>query len=171
MLRDELKRRADRILDRWVEDCLAAYPAEASAAWTRERDPFANPVGNSLRAGTKVLFEAVLDGADAEATKRGLDGIVRIRAVQQMSPSAALGFVFRLKHVIRTELGEALATPALGEELTELEARIDEAALVAFDLFVQYRERVSTLRINELKRNIPWVVTRTNRAVVEREPG
>ena len=51
------------------------------------------------------------------------------------------------------------------------EAESYPAALVAFDLYVQYRERVSTLRINELKRNIPWVVTRTNRAEVEREPG
>jgi len=170
MLRDELKRRTDRILDRWVEDCLAAYPAEAGAAWTRERDPFANPVGNSLRAGTRILLDALLDGANGEATKRGLDGIVRIRAVQQMSPSAALGFVFRLKHVIRTELGEALAEPALLAELAALESRIDDAALVAFDLYVQYRERVSALRINELKRNIPWVVTRTSRTVAEREP-
>ncbi len=171
MLRDELKRRTDRILGRWVEDSLAAYPAEASAAWTRERDPFANPVGHSLRTGTQVLLEALLDGADAEATKRGLDEIVRIRAVQQMSPSTAIGFVFRLKDAIRAELGEALDEPALRAELTELEGRIDAAALVAFDLFVEYRERVTTLRINELKKNIPWVVTRTNRAVVEREPG
>jgi hypothetical protein len=171
MLRDELKRRADRILDRWVEDSLAAYPAEAGVAWTRERDPFANPVGHSLRTGTKALLQSLLDGADIEETRRGLDEIVRIRAVQQMSPSRAISFVFLLKDVIHAELGAALAEPALRAELRDLETRIDGAALVAFDLFVQYRERVSTLRINELKKNIPWVVTRANRAVAEREQG
>jgi len=171
MLRDELKRRADRILDRWVEDCLATYPAEASAAWTRQRDPFANPVGHSLRTGTQRLLEALLDGVDVEETKRGLDEIVRIRAVQQMSPSVAIGFVFHLKDAIRAELGDALDGPELRAELRELETRIDAAALIAFDLYVEYRERVTTLRINELKKNIPWVVTRTNRAVLEREPG
>ena len=170
-LRDLLNPRTDRVLERWVEASLAAYSAQAGVAWTREQDPFANPVGHSLRTGTRALFAALLGDADDATLRGGLDGIVRIRAVQQLTPAQAVGFVFCLKDVVRAELGEALEERALRLELVELEARIDRAALAAFDLFMEYRAQVSELRINELKRNIPWAVKRTNRVELEQEPG
>jgi hypothetical protein len=93
--------------------------------------------------------------------------IVRIRAVQQMSPSAAVGFVFRLKDAMRAELGDELRDGCFHDEMAELERGVDAAALAAFDVFTEQRERVSELRINELKRNIPWATGRTTRGVVE----
>lgn len=169
MLRELLRKRRDEVARAWVEDALNAYSTRAVAAWSRERDPFANPVGHSLRVGTGALLDWLLDGDETEAMRRGLDDILRIRAVQELAPRDALGFVFRLKAVLRAELGEALGDAEVRRELVDLEARIDEVGLAAFELFLAHRERLYELRIAELKRTIPWVAARGELAAAERE--
>jgi hypothetical protein len=148
----------EAILQRWCDGALATYGESAAAAFRRERDPFANPVGHSLRVGTRAIFEALVAGQDGPAVREPLQDIIQIRAVQQLTASQAVGFVFLLKEVIRAELADVLAQPQLASELALLERRIDGAALVAFDVFVEYRERLGELRINELKRTVPWIV-------------
>lgn len=169
MLREQLKGRAEAILARWYEDVLKTYSAQAFEAWSREKDPFANPVGHSLRVGMQAVLSGLLDTADFAAVRNGIDQAVQIRAVQDLSPSAAVGFVFRLKDIIREE-SRKVAGSHVAAELADLEKRIDEYALAAFDSFVLHRERVFTVRINELKKNIPWVVTRASQTTVERGP-
>ncbi|MEW6249107.1 MAG: RsbRD N-terminal domain-containing protein [Planctomycetota bacterium] len=157
-LGDLLLAHQDAILRRWCDDVLATYPESSAAAFRRETDPFANPVGHALRVGTRAIFEALCAGR-ADATLRGaVEAIVRIRAVQELSAAQAVAFVFHLKDALRAELREALAEPRLTSELAALERRIDGAALVAFDVFVECREQIAALRINELKRNVPWIV-------------
>lgn len=164
MVEELLKQREERIRGRWLDAVLAAYSPEAHDAWSRERNRFANPVGHSLRVGLEAILDAVLDG-EADGLHEGLAEIMRIRAVQRMSPGEAVGFVFTLKQVIRDELAEVAraglrsATPSAAE-MARVDARIDRVALAAFDLYVDHRERVSELRIRELKRNIPWAATR-----------
>ncbi|MGD2071411.1 MAG: RsbRD N-terminal domain-containing protein [Gemmatimonadota bacterium] len=167
MLEELLKQREERIRGRWLDAALAAYSPEARVAWTRERNRFANPVGHSLRVGLEAILGAVLDG-EADGLRDGLDEIMRIRAVQRMSPREAVGFVFTLKEVIRDELvdvaradgGTRRRDPPSAAELARVDDRIDRVALAAFDLYVDHRERLSELRIRELKRNIPWAATR-----------
>lgn len=162
-LGERLQECKEAVLGRWLEDVLAAYSPDAAAAFVRQKDPFANPVGHSVRVGTRAILEAVLEGGSVEELHGPLEDIVRIRAVQELEPSQAVGFVFRLKDAIRAELGDAGSEPRLRADLTELERRIDEVALAAFDLYVGCREKVSELRVNELKRQIPWVVERQRR--------
>lgn len=167
MLWELLRTRRSEIAERWFEDALSAYPPRTVDAWRRERDRFANPVGHALRVGTRAVLDALLDGPDAHAARRGLEEILRIRAVQEMTPSEAVQFVFRLKAVVRAELGPILGDEAARRELTALEASIDETGLAAFDLYVEHRTRLTELRIEELKRNIPWVVGRAELAAAE----
>jgi hypothetical protein len=148
----------EAILQRWCDDVLATYGDSAAAAFRRERDPFANPVGHALRVATRAIFEALAAGKDEAAIREPLQDIIKIRAVQELTASQAVGFVFLLKEVIRAELADALRQPQLSSELALLERRIDGVALVAFDVFVDCRERLSELRINELKRSVPWIV-------------
>jgi hypothetical protein len=169
MLRGLLKEHAEEIAGRWFEDGLSDYSADAHEPLRRVRDRFANPLGHGLRTGTRALFDAVLDGADEGTLQASLDEIVRIRAVQQMSPSGALGFLFRLKGLIRAQLGDAVEDPLVQSELVELDQEIDRAALTAFDLFVAYREQVLELRIEEIKRNTPWFVSKTSQSALEQE--
>jgi hypothetical protein len=169
MLREEMDRRADAIAGRWFDEALAAYSPEAVAAWTRQRDRFANPVGHGLAVGTRALVHALAEGADEAALRDLLDQIVRVRAVQEMPPSRAVGFLTALKAIVRDVLGGVVTDPAWAAGLAELDARVDRAVLVAFDLYVEHRERITELRIAEIKRATPWWVSRAANASAHEE--
>ena len=166
MLRELLRERRDEVARVWLEDTLSSYPARAALAWSRESDPFANPVGHSLRVGTVAVLDWLLSG-EVDAVRQGLDDVLRIRAIQELSPKDAVRFVFRLKAVMRAELGEALRDATVRQELVEMETRIDELGLLAFELFVAHRERLYELRVAELKRSIPWLAARGELAAAE----
>jgi hypothetical protein len=81
---------------------------------------------------------------DAAAIDSALDVILRIRAVQDMSPSQAVGFVVQLRSILR----EAPAT----FDLPLLEKRIDQLSLAAFDKYMQCREQAFAARLHEAER-------------------
>jgi hypothetical protein len=154
---------ADAIVRKWLDHALATYADDAAAAFGRRRDRFENPVGHSLREGTREIFRAVLDGMDEERIRPHLLEIIRIRAIQQFSPSQAVGFVFLLKDAVRDVTGAPVRDPACASELAAFDSRVDRLALMAFDVYTRCRERFFELRVNELKRQIPWAVSRLNR--------
>jgi len=160
MLRELLRQRESEIVHAWMKDALAPYSERAVQAWTRERDPFANPVGHSLRVGMEAVVDWLLDGADPEPMRRGLDDILRIRAVQELAPGQAVAFVPGLKRILRETFGPHLEDASAREELANLETCVDEAALIAFDLYEAHRQRLFDVRVGELKRTIPWASTR-----------
>jgi hypothetical protein len=162
MLAELLQERKDAVVERWFEVVLATYPEDGSRAFEREKDPFANPVGHSLREGTRGILEGVLDGMDTERIGKHLVDIIKIRAVQEFSASQAVAFTFGLKGAIRQALGDAANDETVAAELLEFEAQIDRVALAAFDIFVQCREQLLELRINEVKRSVAWTVERLN---------
>ena len=163
-LREQLQKNKEAIIQRWLHDALATYPDEAVAAFGREKDPFANPVGHSLRAGTRRIVDILLDGGDDGDVVAHLRDIMKIRAVQTYPPSQAIGFVFRLREILRAELGDLVADPRYSPELAELDAQIDGIALAALDIFVGCREQVYELRVNEVKRQVSWIVDKMNQA-------
>lgn len=149
---------------------LAAYPTDAAALFEREQDPFANPVGRSIREGTAQLLEAILNGMDPDALRRGLDLMLRVRAVQQFSPSQAVAFVFALKSVFREVLPEAQSDLEAALVLSELDRRVDQVALLAFDVYSECREEISRLRVNEVKRQVAWVLEQLRRRSLGADP-
>jgi len=158
-LQERLQERRDAIVERWCEDALAAYADTAATAFARERDRFANPVGHSIRIGTQEIFDALLNDADDGVIRGALDSILSIRAVQHLRVDQAIGFLFHLKDLIRAEVDGGVDEAAL----VAMERRIDRAVLAAFETYVAYRELICELRINEVKRSIPWAVTRGRR--------
>jgi hypothetical protein len=170
---DLLRERTDAIVHRWVEEVLSSYPRDAAVLFQQQQDPFANPVGRSVRDGTRGIFQAILNGMDSDELRSHLDEIVRVRAVQQFSPSEALSFVFALRSIIRDVIPELDADPRLRREVAELDEKIDRVALAAFDVFAERREAVNQLRIQEVKRQVAWVFRKINQrdGGIEPTPG
>jgi hypothetical protein len=147
------------IVERWADLALRVYPQDSTGFIKQEKDRFQNPVGHVTRASLGSLFEGLLDGRPAEELTEALDDIVRIRAVQDLSPGTALGFVFLLKRAVREELGET-ATQATPVDLSPLDDAIDRLALHAFNLFVEQREKIYDLRVREFKRGASRLLER-----------
>ncbi|MFZ1060324.1 MAG: RsbRD N-terminal domain-containing protein [Candidatus Rokuibacteriota bacterium] len=147
-----LAARKDAIVRAWLARTLETYPERTARFLAKEQDPFGNPVGQALKEALPALFDELLGAMDAGRLAPLLDGIVRIRAVQDFTPSQAVAFVFTLKKVIRDELrgGEDKGERAM--DLGALDDRIDEVALLAFDLFMRCREQMFTIKADAARR-------------------
>lgn len=163
-----LRANRSRIIARWGESILATYPDGGSTFFSREADAFRNPVGSLVRRGVEVLYDGLLGDAAAEDMEAALDGIVRVRSVQDFTPARAVGFVFLLKRAVRDVLaGQAAGEDA--EQLREFDERIDDLALRAFDQFARCREKVYEIRAREVMARTHSLLRRAG--VVEDGPG
>jgi hypothetical protein len=156
-----LAKRKGVIAGKWLDRIIASYPADTAGFLKRKGDRFANPVGTTLAQGTTEIVDALLDGQDLDRIRGALEPIVKIRAVQDFSPSSALRFVFQLKDVVRDALGSAAGDPAGAGELQRLDQYIDRVALLAFDIYSRCREQVAEVRVSEVKRSVGHVLRRS----------
>jgi hypothetical protein len=165
-LREFLETRRTAIIDRWTELTLRVYPPDAVRRMRREKDRFRNPVGHVTRRSLEELYDGLRAGRPTGEMTDPLDGIVRVRAVQDLSPSQAVGFLFLLKRSVRDELGESATV-----DLSKMESEIDRLALEAFDLFVRCREQIHELRRNEIRKQRSTLLERRYRtAAGEQDP-
>jgi hypothetical protein len=158
MFRNILKENQSAIVERWLTDTLATYQSGAAELFRLTKDPFANPVGNALKKGLTGIFECLLAKRPLESTRGDLDEIIKIRAVQEFSPSRALSFVFLLKNAVRVELGRKIDNLKLLADLAQFESRIDQVALLAFEIYTNCREQVYNLRVDEVKRSVSAIM-------------
>jgi hypothetical protein len=129
------QRRAD-LLEQWLERVLATYPEETARFLRGTGDPFRNPAGRALREGLPQVLDEVLGDMRRERLEPALDGILRLRAVQDLSARDAVSFVFFLRDLL----------PAAEA------ARIDEVALLAFEIYMRCREQIWRIKAGEDRR-------------------
>jgi hypothetical protein len=169
VLLDLLSEKKESIVRKWFEAALSMYPEDSSAMFGRQKDPFANPVGNSLRVGTRAIFEGLLEAEDVQKVREQLQEALKIRAVQEFAASKALRFIFQLKEVVRGVVREASNETEFSADVVRFEERIDAVALTAFDVYVECRERLCDIRINEAKRKVSWIVEKLNERGIDPE--
>jgi hypothetical protein len=142
------------ILGRWLTMIYESYPPETAIFLRKEKNRFDNPMGYRISEGLEGLYNVLIQDFERERVLNFLDEIIRIRALQDFAPSQALAFIFLLKNVIRQELADEIRKENLGEELLELESCIDGLALLGFDVYTKRREKLSEIRVDEMKRRI-----------------
>lgn len=148
-----MSRKRSSIVERWFDVILETYPEDTSKFLKKGKDPFANPVRHTILQGLEGVYDELLKEPESpEALNDFLDKVIRIRAVQDFSPSQALAFVFSLKGVIRDVLGKEIRENRLHDPMLLLETRIDALALRAFDVYMGCREEIYELRVSEVKR-------------------
>ncbi len=150
-MEDFLTGKRDVILDDWAERIFASYPAGSKTFLKNNRDPFNNPVGNTIIDQTAILFDQTLGTMDEEAVLKSLDRIIRIRAVQEFSPSQVVAFVFLLKDVLLHTIAKAKNIEIDHKRLHEIFFNIDRMALLAFDIHAECRDRIHRIRVEEAK--------------------
>ena len=146
-----LLEKRESILRRWVGLMAESHPASSSPL-ARNKDQFANPEAHVISRETNVLFDELLqDPMNSERVCASLDSFIKIRAVQDLSPSQAVSFIFLLKQAIADELGREIERSHLLGQWLEFESRIDKLASLAFDIYMHCREEVCQLRVKEVK--------------------
>ena len=159
----------DAVLASWLERILAAYPQEAARFLRDTADPFGNPFGAALREELGTLLDSVLGAVDEERLRAALDRIVRVRAVQGLPPSVAVGFVLELKPILaRLVDGSGVAA---ADERTRLDRQVDRVALAAFDVYSACREQVYEIRVRSIRERSMRHVERFNEWRSRRDGG
>jgi hypothetical protein len=147
------------LLEKWLERTLATYPSQTLRFLRGEKDRFRNPVGHTLREGLATLLDELTGEMDPAKIRPALESIVRLRAVQDFTPSQAVGFVYLLREILQEE-------SAAGEP-PDVQKRIDETALLAFDLFMKCREEIYEIKVREAQRKVYVLERMSQRAQSE----
>jgi hypothetical protein len=151
-LNSYLEKERNAIIKKWVSCVIETYAPETATLLKKESNQFANPVGHTLLHGIQAVYDEFLHSMDPEKLSPHLDRIIRIRAVQDFTPAQAISFILSLKQIVRNELEQDIHQNQVSStELVAFEARVDELALLAFNIYVQCRERLAEVRLNELK--------------------
>ena len=153
-LKDLLEKKKSAITKDWFETVAATYAPDTADFFKRQKDPFANPVGNTIFNSIKKLFDELLSQMNREEIKSCLDPLVRIRAVQDFSPSKATSFILSLKKVIITHLQKELRDTQIFNEFLQFEEKIDTLCLIAFNIYVECREKIYELKVTTERNKI-----------------
>lgn len=162
-LEEYLLQQKSAILTKWFDAMLETYPPETARLLKREKNQFANPVGHTLQYGLKGLFEEFLQEFRPEKISAFLDDIIRIRAVQEFSPSQAIAFVYLLKRIVREVVqGQIRENRISADDLMTFELKLDELTRMAFDIYTHCRENLYEVRIKEVKSRSHRLLQRAN---------
>src|SRR4030042_3151306 len=96
-----LEQNRDAIVGRWFDLITKTYPRVTSEFLAKQEDQFRNPVGYTINQSIGPIYDQVVSAMATDALLRALDGIIRIRSVQDFTPSEAVAFIFQLKSAIR----------------------------------------------------------------------
>ena len=152
-----LKEKKSKIIKKWRNAIIESYPEDGQGFLKREKSQFANPVGLTISTEIETLYDEIIKGENTEKISSCLDSIIRIRAVQDFKPSRAVAFVLQLKQIIKEELGTDHS-----DEMRALDSRIDEITLLAFDIYSACRQKISEIRVNEVKNQVGKLLERAN---------
>ena len=144
-MRDLAPKRA-AILEKWLEQTLATYPSQTAGFLRNEKDRFRNPVGSTLKEGLATLLDEITGEMDMAKIRPAMESIVRMRAVQDFTAAQATSFVFVLRQILNESWDGA--SPAAWQ------TRIDQLALLAFDLYTKCREEIYEINARQHQRGM-----------------
>jgi hypothetical protein len=146
-----IARKKAAIVKKWFDLTAQTYAPDTAEFLKSKTDPFANPVGVSMLSSLDGMLDQLIHDMDPQIINSYLDPIIRIRAVQNFTPSQAVAFILSLKKALRTSLTKELRDIRNVTEFSELESKIDQLSLMAFDIYMQCREKIYQLSANEMK--------------------
>ncbi len=158
-LYEYLSQKKNTIVKKWVEAIVDRYPRDAGKLFIDVKDQFANPFGHTLKTELPVIFDELIEPENPEVLTRSLESIIRIRAVQDHSPSEAAGFLFLIKDIVRNEKD----LPKDFTKILEFETRIDRAVAGCFDIYMQMKLKIYEIKANEKRRTFGKMVDKINR--------
>jgi hypothetical protein len=147
------------ILDAWFKLTIDTYPQESGKFFLEHSRQFTNPVGFTIHEALEKIFNGMFGEAPAELNE-GLEEIIRLRAVQDFCPSEAVGFILKLKGILIKNI-PGLSAADIQYQIVE--DKIDGALLMAFDIFMNSRERIYEIKATEVRNRTSRMIERLSR--------
>jgi len=148
-LENILSQNQKTILKKWFDLILETYPADTADLMRKDKNQFTNPVGFTISREIEVILKGLLEGMNSEGFSGPLNSIIKIRSVQDLSPSQAVGFIFLLKKAIGETVKGEIRKETIREEWLRFQTKIDQLALLAFDIYMDCREKICEIRVKK----------------------
>lgn len=152
-LKGFLLMREREVTQKWYNRMTEGYPPEMRSFWENKESRFTQPIPYTMEHAIQKIFKEVLKPQpDEPSAYTELESMMRICAVQNMRPSKATQIFYQLKEVIREEANTVdLQSTLFLQELQELESLLDQWTLRAFDIYMEFREKIYELRMKEVR--------------------
>ena len=150
MLQKFLKQNRESILQKWFDQTINTYEPEMVRFLKREKNQFSNPVRNTILTSLEKIFDGILNGIGVDEY-HGLEEMIKLRAVQEFSPSEALSFLFDLKKIIRKELINSDQKDEIITETCLFDEKFDTLFSLAFDVYSECRMKIHEIKLAEIK--------------------
>ena len=152
-LSELLEKNRPSILKKWLDEIFGTYPADTTMFLKGRQDRFTNPVGHTITVNAGHILEGLIKGDAAGRLSAYLGQIIRIRAVQDFTPSQAVAFMDGLKPAIAGHLKTEIHKYNLHGEWAEFETRIDSLTQRAYELHAEMKKRIDVIRTKEIDRS------------------
>ena len=146
-----LHEKKQQILSRWQSSAFSCQNHDLLRGQKQEQR-FSNPIAYVIEKNTREIYEWLIKDEKDGDLFTPLEEICRFRAVQDIKPAEALRFIYALKQIIRDELMDEIQNSDVKAQLWDVDQRIDEIGLLAFNIFSDYRAKIYEIRIDEIKR-------------------
>ena len=146
----QIQRFKAKILKEWYESIIGSFPQKSRRLIGLNEDRFQNPMGFTLYEGIRTILETVVNKLPVEGLEEALGQIIKIKAIQEKQPADGLDFLFDLKKIIRSNCDVLAEDFSENKALFELEDLIDSIILKAHIIFVESREKISELKVEEM---------------------
>jgi hypothetical protein len=144
-----LENRRAAVLDRWVGLVFDTYPPDTAMILKAGGDRFGNPVNYCVSCNLGSILDALISGSEPETLFSNLEEIIKVRAVQDFTPTAAVSFMALLKQALASELDRNYdSDPAM----KELDQKIDLLSNACSVIYADCRQRIARIRDNEQKK-------------------
>ena len=150
MLQNLLIQNRDSLLQEWIDQTINTYEPEMVRFLKKEKNQFSNPVRNTIISSLEKIYDTIFTG-DSVDEYNGLEEIIKVRTVQDFSPSDALSFLFDLKKIIRSELQKCDQKVEAMDELYDIEERFDSLFKKAFNYYNDCRQKIQDIKMAEIK--------------------
>lgn len=157
---DLLSEKKTDILESWLGLVFDSYVPQTARFLKAQKDRFANPIAYQLNRGLTGILEVILLNKEPDQAVAEFDEVLKLKSLQDASPSRAMAFIFVLKGILREQFAQELNDPDLAAEMIELESRLDGLALLGFDAYMERREKLCEVKISEVKRKVSTFLRR-----------
>ena len=162
-IQDILQYNRQLVIDRWFKAMIDNYPKDAGKFLIEKHKQFSNPIGFAIAENLPPVYDSIANPEKFEIPKQALENIIKIHAVQNISASEAISFIFKLKDILRESNIKQVVDNKFYVEYLKIESNIDRVTMAAFDIYMQNRELLYEIKANEVRNRTHKIVERLNK--------
>lgn len=150
-LNQQIMGKRKKILRLWYQEVLECFPKQSRVLIASNADRFSNPIGFTLGEGIEEIFSFLVGEKSLPEIDSALGRLIKLKAIQEVRDTNQLAFLFSLKRIVRENCGAYSKGFSEIRELLEIESRLDQIVQKAYEIYVQSREKILELQVNEIK--------------------